>query len=97
VAYRRFPPPWTVEELDACFVGDGQCRAKLAASQRKWVLVMALADMDWTEISIAFAQCRPHNLGAALVSFFYCALDLLPQADVDGTCNRLSLSRHRLS
>jgi hypothetical protein len=28
----RFPPPWTVEELDACFVVRGQDGQALAAS-----------------------------------------------------------------
>jgi hypothetical protein len=27
---RRFPPPWTVEELDACFVVTDSARQKLA-------------------------------------------------------------------
>jgi len=27
---RRFPPPWTVEELDACFVVIGSAEQKLA-------------------------------------------------------------------
>jgi hypothetical protein len=34
---RRFPPPWTVEELDACFVVIDSAEQKLA-----YVLVAAL-------------------------------------------------------
>jgi len=29
---RRFPPPWTVEELDACFVVIDSAEQKLATS-----------------------------------------------------------------
>jgi hypothetical protein len=28
--HRRFPPPWSVEELDACFVVKGSNGQKLA-------------------------------------------------------------------
>jgi hypothetical protein len=30
MADRRFPPPWSVEELDACFVVKGNADQKLA-------------------------------------------------------------------
>jgi len=30
VASRRFPPPWSVEELDACFVVTDSAEQKLA-------------------------------------------------------------------
>jgi hypothetical protein len=30
--YRRFPPPWTVEELDACFVVKDNAEQKAGES-----------------------------------------------------------------
>jgi hypothetical protein len=30
---RRFPPPWSVEELETCFVVKGQCRGSAEAAE----------------------------------------------------------------
>jgi hypothetical protein len=35
VTPRRFPPPWTVEELDACFVVTDSARAETVTAWRQ--------------------------------------------------------------
>jgi hypothetical protein len=33
---RRFPPPWTVEETDACFIVKDRAGMCLAAAVKQW-------------------------------------------------------------
>jgi len=37
VTRRRFPPPWKVEELEACFVVKDSSRQSLAISYYRWL------------------------------------------------------------
>ena len=45
MAQRRFPPPWTIEELnDACFVVSDKCQDCLGGASEIWRGVAAVAD-----------------------------------------------------
>jgi hypothetical protein len=69
--YQRFPPPWTVEELDACFVVRDHSGQKLAyvyfedepGCRASAILRGAGSAADSRQSSMAFHQgfCRKHT------------------------------------
>jgi hypothetical protein len=56
---RRFPPPWTVEQQEACFVvrdHNGQQLAYVYFEDRAAgrVLIIAAANVVWAECNVCF-------------------------------------------
>ena len=56
---RRFPPPWSVKELDACFVVRDQNGQQLASMRR----MRAQADLEGKSL---YAVCSRGGLGPDL-------------------------------